>query len=226
MATLLGTKLEAMNHYLESLGEKVKGQDVRRAVLESFQLDLDMISKNKYGIKLSIYPEPIMKSVRQSLNMDNDSVDLDAKIMDMPKAEVMDRYIAVHNYSLTCAENRMLINQIFGVNLDGISSLQHSKLSIFSKGQWITHSDADLFYIHTSNDDIALDVGKTDINRTNSGSDELPESLKQKLINFGFTCDNETGVASFSNPTGESVPDALKGQIIKAIVTTIQAEYN
>jgi hypothetical protein len=167
-----------------------------------------------------------MKSVRVSLNIDPESLDLDGKIMNMPKAEVMDRYIEVHEYSLSYAEIRLLINQIFGVNLDGISGLENSRLSIFSKGQWITHSDLDLFYIHTSNDDSSLDAGKTELNKKKSGSAELPESLKQKLINFGFTYKDETGIASFSNPTGESVPDSLKGQIINAIVTTIQAEYS
>jgi hypothetical protein len=166
-----------------------------------------------------------MESVRASLNIAPDSTELDAQIMQMPKAEVMDRYIEVHDYALTGAENRVVINQIFGMNLDGISGLEHAQLSIQSKGQWVIQNDNDLFVISSSLDDVSLFVGTTDYFKEQTGLTGLPESLIVKLINSGFVYDEASGNYTYTNPTGESAPDAFKGQTIGAILTIINTEF-
>lgn len=212
-------KVEVMDRYLESFGVKLKGNEIRKVVEGVFDIDLNYISKSNYGTKLTVYDKSIMESLRMSLNVDRNSTDKDAQIMAMTRNEVMDRTIKVHDYSLTGAESRLLINQIFGVNLDGISGLEHARISIYSKGQWILQSDNDLFVLVSTLDDVGLYVSTT------GNSNQLPESLKQKLISFGFTYDADLDHLIYTNPTNESVPDALKGQILGSIVGTVLSEY-
>lgn len=218
-------KVEVMDRYLASFGKKVKGNEVRQAIKEVFFVDLDIISKNNYGSQLAIYPEEVMKSLRASFNETPASTKQDARIMELKKNEVMDRYIKEHDSKLNGAQNRVLVNQIFGVNLDGISTLEHAQLAISSKGQWILKSDADLFILKSSLDDVDVSVYATAYFEQLTGSKQLPESLKTKLMNLGFTYNEETGILYYINPTGESVPDAFKGQVLGIIVGTIKAEY-
>lgn len=217
-------KVEVMDRYLES-SSKLKGKEVREAVKEVFGADLNYISEKNYGSKLSIYNDSVMESLRISFNGDSNSTELDAQIMAMPKNEVMDRFIEVHNYSLTGAQIRVLINQIFGVNLDGISSLEHLSISIYSKGLWILQSDTDLFVVSSSLDDVELYVSSTDYFEETTGSNHVPDSLKQNLISIGFSYDADLDQFGYRNPTNESVPDAFKGQVVGSVVGTI-LEFN
>lgn len=218
-------KVQVMDLYLASFGKKVKGNEVRRAVEEIFGVDLDVISKENYGSQLVIYPEDVMRSLRASFNEAPESTKQDVRIMTLTKNEVMDRYIREHDNSLTGAESRVLINGVFGVNLAGISTLEHSQLAISSKGQWILKSDTDLFILESSLDDVAVSVYTTSYFEMVTGSNRLPESLKAKLMNLGFTYDEETELLYYRNPTGESVPDAFKGQVLGSILGTIMTEY-
>lgn len=218
-------KVQVMDYYLASFGKKVKGNEARRAVEEIFGVDLDVISKENYGSQLAIYSEDVMRSLRVSFNEEPTSKKQDARIMELKKKEVMDRYIREHGYSLNGAQIRVLINQVFGVNLDGISTLEHSQLAISSKGQWILRSDTDLFILESSLDDVAVSVYATSYFEMVTGSKQLPESLKAKLMNLGFTYYPETELLYYENPTGESVPDAFKGQVLGSIVGTIMTEY-
>lgn len=216
------TKIQVMDIYLESFGKKLKGNEVRKAVNDVFNIDLDVVSKNNYGSKLNSYNAPIMEALRVSFNQAPNSTLLDKRIMDLPKVEVMDRYIKEKGYALTFNENRELINNIFGVNLTGISGLENGQLSIYSKGQWVIQSNKDLFKISSSLDDVTLYVESTDYYKAQTGSSELPASLLATLINKGFTYDEIAGNYTYTNPTGESVPDADKTQIIGAIMGAIQ----
>lgn len=218
-------KVYVMDLYLASFGKKVKGPEVRRAVKEIFDIDLDIVSKNNYGSQVAIYPKDVMESLRASFNEAPDFTNQDARIMELAKNEGMDRYIKEHGYQLTGAESRKLINAIFGVNLDGISTLEHAQLAISSKGQWIVKSDTDLFILESSLDDVDVSVYATLYFEQMTGSTELPETLKTQLVNLGFTHNEDTDVLYYRNPTGESVPDAFKGQVLGIIVGTIKAEY-
>ena len=218
------SKVEVMDKYLES-SSKLKGKEVRAIVKDVFGADLNYISEKNYGSKLSIYDVSIMESLRISLNGDSNSTELDAQIMDMPKNEVMDRFIEVNDSSLTGAQIRVLINQIFGVNLDGISGLEHLSISIYSKGLWILQKDTDLFIVSSSLDDVELYVSSTDYFEETTGSNQLPESLKQNLISIGFSYDAELDQFVYRNSTNESVPDAFKGQVVGSVVGTV-IEFN
>ncbi|WP_236015678.1 hypothetical protein [Planococcus soli] len=218
-------KVKVMDYYLASFGKKVKGQEVRLAVEEIFDIDLNYVSKMDYGSKLAIYPPAVMESLRVSLNEEPKSTLQDARIMAMTKNQVMDRYIKERDYSLTGEESRTLINQIFGVNLSGISNLEYMQIAISSKGQWIVKSDKDLFVLESSLDDVDVSIYTTPYFKSVTGSDQLPESLKNKLANIGFTYNEETNLLYYKNPTGESVPDAFKGQVIGILIGTIVTEY-
>lgn len=74
----------------------------------------------------------------------------------------MDLYLKSYNYELTPSEIRVAINLIFGTNLDGISSLENSKIGLFSKGQWINKSDEALFVVQTSDDDVDVRIYPTE----------------------------------------------------------------
>ena len=218
-------KVNAMDHYLASFGKKVKGNEVRLAVEEIFDIDLNYVSKMDYGSKLAIYPAAVMESLRASLKEEPTSTKQDARIMGMAKNEVMDRYIKDRDYSLTGAENRILINQIFGVNLSGISNLEYMQIAISSKGQWIVRSDRDLFVLESSLDDVDVSIYTTPYFKRVTGSGQLPESLKNNLMSIGFTYNEEANLLYYKNPTGESVPDAFKGRVMGILINTIVTEY-
>lgn len=218
-------KVDVMDRYLASFGTKVKGDEVRLAVKEIFGIDLDIVSKNDYGSKLVIYPEPVMESLRASFNADPTSTEQDARIMELTKNAVMDRYIKEHDYTLSGAENRNLINQIFGVNLNGISTLERAQLAISSKGQWIVKSDTDLFILESSLDDVDVSVYVTPYFEQLTGSSESPESLVKSLTEMGFTYIEESQVLYYKDSNNQSVPDAFKGQVLKTILEVINTEY-
>ncbi|PSL24553.1 hypothetical protein B0H99_1242 [Planomicrobium soli] len=218
-------KVQVMDHYSSAFGNKVKGTEVRLAVKEIFSIDLSYISKKDYGSKLALYPEKIMESLRISFKEQPQSTRQDERIMGLSKNDIMDRYMKAQNYTLTAVETRMLINQIYGVNLNGISNLEHSQLAISSKGQWIVKSDTDLFILESSLDDVDVSIYATDYFKRVTGSDQLPESLASKLLNLGFTYKADSNVLYYRNPANESVPDAFKGQVIGILLTTITAEF-
>lgn len=218
-------KVQVMDRYLASFGTKVKGNEVRLAVKEIFGIDLDVVSKNDYGSKQVIYPKPVMESLRASFNEEADSTEQDARIMGLTKNAVMDRSIKEHDYALSGAQNRVLINQIFGVNLEGISSLERSQLAISSKGQWIVKSDTDLFILESSLDDVDVSVYVTPYFEQVTGSSELPASLVTKLEALGFTYIEESQVLYYKDPNNQSVPDAFKGPVVGSILGTIATEY-
>ncbi|MBU9673778.1 hypothetical protein KQ939_09540 [Planococcus sp. CP5-4] len=214
-------KIMAWEYYLSSFGKKLKGNEIRQAVEEVFDIDLDYVSKNDYGSKLSIYPTPVMESVRVSLKEEITSVAKDARIMNMSKNEVMDRYIKQQNYALSGAQASLLINQIFGVNLVGISGLEGKQLAISSKGQWIVKSDRDLFILESSLDDVDVSIYAGSHLQELTGGSELPAPLIAKLTELGFTYHETEQLLYYKNPTGESIPDAFKGQLIGILLGTI-----
>lgn len=218
-------KIKVLEYYLASFGKKLKGNEIRRAVDEVFEIDLNYVSKKDYGSKLSIYPGSIMESLRVSLKEEQDSTKKDERIMNMSKNEVMDRYLKEYDYVLSGSEVNVLINQIFGVNLAGISGLEGKQLAINSKGQWIVESDRDLFILESSLDDVDVSIYAGLYFEQLTGSNELPVSLITKLTALGFEYKEEQQVLYYKNPNGESVPDAFKGQLIGILLGTIAEEY-
>ena len=214
-------KIKAWEYYLSRFGKKLKGNEIRQAVEDIFDIDLNYVSKNDYGSKLAIYPTPVMEFVRASLKEDVASTAKDERIMNMSKNEVMDRYIKQQDYALSGAQASLLINQIFGVNLVGISGLEGKQLAISSKGQWIVKSDRDLFILESSLDDVDVSIYAGPYLQEVTGGSELPAPLIAKLTELGFTYNETEQLLYYKNPTGESVPDAFKGQLIGILLGTI-----
>lgn len=217
-------KIEVMDYYLVSLGKKLKGNEVRRAVEEVFFVDLNTVSKKDYGSKLDVYSDDIMKSLRVSLKEKPTSKAKDEKIMNMSKNKVMDRYLKEHGYVLTGVESRILINSIYGVNLQGISNLEYLQIAIYSKGQWIIKSDKDLFLLKSSLDDVDVSIETTPYFKELTGSDQLPTSLKSKFLEMGFTYREDTNLLYYKDPAGNSVPDQFKGIVIGHLIQTIRTQ--
>ncbi|ANU15566.1 hypothetical protein B481_0625 [Planococcus halocryophilus Or1] len=218
-------KTEVMDYYLVSFGKKLKGNEIRRAVEEVFSIDLNTVSKKDYGSKLTVYSNDIMESLRVSLKEAPTSKLKDEQIMSMTKNEVMDRYIKERDYALSGAASRLLINSIYGVNLQGISNLEYMQIAIHSKGQWIIKSDKDLFMLKSSLDDVDVSISTTSYFKEVTGSDQLPASLKNQFLDMGFTYIEETNLLYYKEPTGKSIPDQFKGQVIGLLAKTVASQY-
>lgn len=124
------------------------------------------------------------------------------------------------------ADIRRTINELFGINLDAISSLEKARISLFSKGQWVIQKENDLFVVHTGLEDVDVKIYSTPYFIEKTGVSGVPEGLQQVLIGLGYSYDNENNYCYYTNPTGEAVPDAFKGQTMGAIMKTIQEAYH
>ena len=123
------------------------------------------------------------------------------------------------------SEIRKLINELFGINLDAISSLFGSRISLFSKEQWVVQQERDLFVVHTGLADVDVKIFPTSYFTKQTGQTTLPEELQQALTSLGFYYDETIGSFYYSNPTGEAIQDSFKGQTIGAVLKIIQKSY-
>jgi hypothetical protein len=210
------------------------------------------------------YPSEIIDGVKRTLKEELISADLNSKIEEMTKVEVMGKYfdsyvgkirssevcrvvnqifgidlqVASPNISvidsyldhygkkITVVEICGIINQNFGINLAGIDALEEERISVYSKNQWIIKNDKDLFSVHTEPGDVDVMVFPTDYFTKRTGIEGLPNVLKHPLKNLGFSYNEKIGSSYFSNPTGEAISDAFKGQTLKAIVEAIHKSYS
>ena len=140
--------------------------------------------------------------------------------------EVIDFYINQYDDELTGTEIRKIINTIFGVNLEAISSLEEARISLYSKGKWVIQSKNDLFVVYTGIGDIDVKVYPTNYFIQQTGLTDLPTSLQLALINIGFYFDEKLNSYYFINPTGEAISDAFKGKTIGTIRDIIQQSFS
>lgn len=189
------TKTEMMDQYLHSLERPVETKDICSIVNQVFGIDL--LTKILY---------PYVKA--------------DYGIELTPK-ETMDWYLNKFDSPPTGKEIRQMINYLFGINLDGISSLENSGISLYSKGQWIAHQPHDLFVVQTSLNDVHVKIYPTDYYIKKTGKKELPEDLQQSLCEIGFNYDEKMGSYFHENPTGQPVSDLFKIKTMGAIMESI-----
>lgn len=220
------TQAEEMDQLLNRNLNNNYGPQVRKAVNNVYGIDINYVSKQGFGNTLSVYHEDIMQPVRKSLNIDVNDTSRDARIMDMPKNQVMDRVLRVNKGTLTGAEIRPIINYIFGINLNGISGLEGAQLSIYSKGQWVIQEDTDMLVISSNSNDTELYVGITKYFTEVTGETEVPSELSAFLEGLGFTFNQTTDRYEWVSPDGLSAPDPFKGQIINELVGTITSYNN
>lgn len=134
---------------------------------------------------------------------------------------LIDNYLKELQNQLTGQEIRLLINDIFGINLDAIDSLEKTQISLYSKGQWIVQQASDLFVVHTGIGDIDAWVLPTDYYIEQTGLKELPIQLQQNLSLIGYEYNSDIQGMYYCNPTGEAVEDAFKGRTMRAILSCI-----
>ena len=197
---------------IEKDSEVMKKVDIMDKYFDSYQEKVtssEICSIVKSIFKLDLETKPVLLS----------STEGTAKM-------AIDSGLAQFGKNVSGAEIRKLINQIFGINLDAISSLDGSRISLFSKGQWVIQHEQDLFVVHTGLGDVDVKVFPTDYFSEQTGLKELPEDLQQSLTSIGFYYDEKIGSYYYSNPSGEAIPDAFKGQTIGTILTFIRHSYN
>ena len=198
------TKIEMMDHYLESYGGNFGYTEVRDIVKSLFGLDLET--------KTVISREFIA------------SLSLGAASHTAKSA--LDGYIHQHEKEVSGADIRKTINALFGINLDAISSLERARISIYSKGQWIVQKENDLFVVHTGPEDIDVKIYPTAYFVEKTGLSGVPAELQQDLTRLGYNYDNKNACSFYSNPTGEAVQDEFKGRTMGTIMKVIQEYYS
>ncbi|MGI8313743.1 hypothetical protein [Halobacillus mangrovi] len=217
-------KVEVMDSYLDFRRNKVNSREIRRIVKQVYDIDLDRVSELGAGKQVGTYPKEITDGVKLEL-ADESIEDLDAYIQSLTKVEVMDLYLEHYGKKIDGPEIRRVVNQIFGVNLDGISSLEGSGVALFSKDQWISKYDKDLFVVHTGLTDVDVWVYPTVYFTEQTGLTELPAGLQNALKGLGFEYNQEKDALYYANPTGESVPDQFKGHTLGTIIGFIKSNH-
>lgn len=193
MRGLIMTKVEMMDQYFNNIGEKVDSHKICESIYKIYNIEIEKV--------------PLLPHIKE--------------VYESPKMAI-DSYLKQYGEDLTAAEIRKVINQLFGINLDAISSLEGARISLFSKGQWIVQHEKDLFVVDTGVGDIDVKIYPTKNFIEQTGSMELPTGLQQELLGLGYGFDKKIGGFYFVNPTGEAVPDSFKGQTIGTILKTIQ----
>lgn len=196
------SKVEMMDDYFHSNGNKINSSEICKVVKLIFEFDLDTTPILLKESQISKYTTTV------------NEVSL--------ARTVIDSILNQHHNEVTSAEIREIINQIFGINLNAISSLEGSRISLFSKDQWIVQHDKDLFLVHTGIGDIDVKILPTKYYTELTGITELPNDLQISLTNLGYSYDETIGGYYFSNHSGEAVPDAFKGQTMGVILKVIQ----
>jgi hypothetical protein len=204
----LMTKAEMMNKYFDSNKKGSSSAEICRVVKSIFGFDLDTM--------------PVL-SKRGEEGVEA----LSSDTFEIPVSRVLiNSYLDQSGKEVTGAEIRNMINQIFGINLDAISSLDGARISLYSKDQWVVQHTKDLFVVQTGTGDVDVKVFPTEYFTEQTGLEQLPVDLHHSLTNIGFTYNEQIGSCYYSSPTGEAVPDAFKGQTIGAIMKAIHDAYS
>ncbi|SFK08679.1 hypothetical protein SAMN04487936_10739 [Halobacillus dabanensis] len=215
------SKVEVMDTYLGQNNKNVKPDEIRHVIQQIYDIDLEAISELGVGKQTNTYSDDVLQKVKQASNQAATAEEIRA----MSKIEVMDLYWKAFEGKMTGEDIRMMINAIYGVNLQGISDLEDTGVSLYSKEQWISQYDKDLFVVQTGADDVDVWVYPTEYLKEQAGIENNPRSLEMALTKLGFDYNKEVDALYYSNPTGESVPDNFKGQTLGTIIGVIQEEY-
>ncbi|MNV75472.1 hypothetical protein D3C71_1687600 [compost metagenome] len=167
-----------------------------------------------------------MQGVRQDLGLSSSDTSQDAYIMSLSKNDVMDKFLNSYGSVILGTDSRRIINYIFGVNVTGLSGLEHARLSVYSKGQWVLNNPTNVLIISSSKHDIDLYVAATDYYASQLGTYSVPVDLKNSLLALGFTYDATTEILTYHSTNGESVPDSLKVTVMGLLVTCINTNLS
>lgn len=184
----------AMDAFLRTYKKAIGSKEVCETVLQVFQIDLDRVEI--LDKNYTHFPGP------------RDAIDSYLKQADKP---------------LEGADYRLMLKQIFGINLDGIAELHTEQISLYSKDQWMVKNDDALFHVHTGRRDVDVKIFPTAAFKKQTGIHDMPEILKTNLGKLGYTyLENETA-CSYEDPSGNDVPSHFKVQTMKTIINYIQS---
>ncbi|TMW73077.1 hypothetical protein [Alteribacter natronophilus] len=177
---------------------------------------------------LQTYPEPVMEQVRKSLGGSKHNRAYDEEIMNLPKAEVMDYYFDAHGRTKGFGpEMREVVLAIYGINLDAISAMENSGVTIFSKGTYITKQPHDLFELRSNHDDSDVTISITDYYKEVTGSAVFPKELGVKLEELAgseFRLLDSGEAYYFDNKV--PIPDEDKHPIMGTLLRYIETNYS
>ena len=214
------SKVEVMDRYLDRNRKKKKPEDIRAIVHGVYGIDLESVSELGAGKQTDTYDDVVLQKVRERLGGVSDE-----EIMKLTKIEVMEFYWKAFDGKMDGTDMRIMVNAIFGINLDGISSLEGSGVALFSKNQWISKYEKDLFVVHTGIDDVDVWVYPTDYFKQQTGLEKNPRALELALTGLGFSYNEEVNTYYYANPAGVSVPDNFKGQTLGTIIGIVNEDY-
>ncbi|WP_082235611.1 hypothetical protein [Halobacillus massiliensis] len=171
-----------------------------------------------------MYSEEIIRRVERSLRQDGNCATKTC-IKDLSKVQVMDLYLMDYGEKISPSEVRRVIMEIFGINLEGISSLEKIRISVFSKGQWITQQPRDLFVVHAGAGDVDVKIYPTDYFKEQSGIDKIPDSLGEKLVKLGYQPQKDKKEYYYRDPSAQPVPMDFKDETMSAIGGVVKRDY-
>ncbi|PIC76729.1 hypothetical protein CSV74_09105 [Sporosarcina sp. P19] len=203
-------KIDIMDMYIDQYKNKVTSPVIYEAIAQAFKFHLEQVpvlTKEKIGT-FEIPP---------STNLENHD--------SFPSQIILDLYLVHHHYHVTGDNVRTMINHYFGMNLAGIDGLGKTKISLYSKGQWLVKDEKDLFVIHTGTKDVDVKIYGTNYFMKRTGSKNLPTELQRSLTDMGYSYNPQLDAYYFSNPSGLSVSNAFKGKTIDAIIEVTNAFY-
>lgn len=189
----IADKVRSLDERIEGLEGQLDGKAVCQAVLDVYGIDYCAVSVLHKDIA------PLVKDVSD------------------PSVAAIDLYLQQCTELLDGPLIRKMMNGLFGTNLEGIAALDRTRISLFTKGQWIAKKENDLFAIHTGLDDVDVKIIPTAYFAEQTGCDELPEALAARLHALGYRFTEAIGAYYYSNPEGISVPDDFKSRTIRSI---------
>ncbi|MGM8365927.1 hypothetical protein ACLIBG_10680 [Virgibacillus sp. W0181] len=202
------SKSEMMDQYLVSYEGTISTSVICQIVHMIFGINLDEIPILAKGNVVDAFPIP------------DDNVS--ARIL-------IDSYLNQYDEEMTGAHIRWMINDIFGVNLDAISSLEGKRISLYSKEHWVVHHKKDLIVVHTGTGDDDVKVYPTTYLTEQIKSAEPPinfQEILSDLSDLGYIYDEEMGGYYYINPDGEAVSDRFKGKTMETIVKVIRKSFS
>ena len=134
------SKAAMMDKYLDSYGKTISSSVICEVVNSIFGMNLD--------------EAPILTKVDTVEGLSSTGDKLMSRL-------AIDSYLNQSGEEITGANIRGMINEIFGVNLEAISSLEGARISLYSKDQWVVHQEKDLFVVHTGTGDVDVKIYPT-----------------------------------------------------------------
>ena len=195
-------KTERMDAIVRNSGGALDGDKICRIVYEAFGIDYCKV--------------PVLEKEIGMLVKENDNASTAA----------IDYYLATCENAADGPGIRKMMNELFGTNLEGIAALSRTRISLYSKGQWIARKDGDLFEIHTGFEDIDVKVIPSAFFTAQTGFHKLPDPLEQALCTLGYTFNYQISAFYYCNPEGRSVPDHFKRQTVNAIIAVTNEHYS